>query len=175
MKNMIANYITLSRIILSILLLSFQEINLTFMIIYTICGLTDMIDGYIARKLNTSSELGSILDTISDLFFSIVILKIIYTLLKDIYLILFIIIAFLKLAAIFINYLKYKKFVIIHTYLNKLTGLLIFVLIYFLNTPNLNIYINILFLIGLITAIEEIFIAYTSKKLNLDQKSIFKY
>ncbi len=37
---------------------------------YAYCGLYDMIDDMIARKLHTESEMGAILDSISDLCFA---------------------------------------------------------------------------------------------------------
>ena len=39
-------------------------------IVYAYCGLYDMIDDMIARKLHTESEMGAILDSISDLCFA---------------------------------------------------------------------------------------------------------
>ena len=69
MKNHLANIVTSLRIIGSIALLFFFFPSLPFYIIYLICGLTDMIDGTIARKLNTVSRFSSKLDTVADFIF----------------------------------------------------------------------------------------------------------
>lgn len=66
MKHL-ANILTVSRIALAlILLLFFGEISVPFLVIYLIAQLTDMVDGTIARKTNTCSTEGAILDTTAD-------------------------------------------------------------------------------------------------------------
>ncbi len=64
-----ANIITGCRIAGSILLLYFPAFSPGFYALYLFCGLTDMIDGTIARKTNTVSEFGSKLDTVADFGF----------------------------------------------------------------------------------------------------------
>lgn len=66
-----ANIITLIRIGLAISLLFIKKYSLLFLIVYSICGFTDILDGYIARKTKTESNLGAKLDTVSDLLFFI--------------------------------------------------------------------------------------------------------
>lgn len=45
-----------------------------FYILYMICGLSDVLDGIIARKTNTASSFGARLDTIADFIFVTVLL-----------------------------------------------------------------------------------------------------
>jgi len=49
-KN-IANYITGLRIISCIVMLFFEINSLSFMILYLIAAMSDVLDGYIARKM----------------------------------------------------------------------------------------------------------------------------
>lgn len=174
MNKMLANYITMSRIIIAIVLLCFSTVNSIFIILYTIGGITDMIDGVIARKMKISSELGSRLDTVADLIFGILIFKILIPYLVFPYLWWFIVIAILKISAVFINFIKYNKVIIIHTYFNKLTGFLLFIFIYLISFKNIDIYLILIGLIATITSLEEIMISLTSHKLNLDRKSIIE-
>lgn len=67
MENM-ANFITSLRIICSIALLFCPALSQVFYVLYIIAGVTDMIDGTVARKTNTVSEFGSRLDTVADFF-----------------------------------------------------------------------------------------------------------
>ena len=67
-KN-VANILTGFRILSSILLLFFPVFSETLYSIYLLCGLSDMIDGTIARKTNSASEFGAKLDTVADLLF----------------------------------------------------------------------------------------------------------
>ena len=67
-KN-VANILTGFRILSSILLLCFPVFSEAFYSIYLLCGFSDMIDGTIARKTNSASELGAKMDTVADLVF----------------------------------------------------------------------------------------------------------
>ena len=67
-----ANIITLFRIVFSILILFFPTFSKAFYFLYLIAGLSDMLDGYIARRTNSVTRLGSLLDTIADTIFFIV-------------------------------------------------------------------------------------------------------
>ena len=64
MKNL-ANYISVSRIIMSIMLLITKTFSTTFYIIYIYCGISDMLDGFIARKTKNESKIGAGLDSIA--------------------------------------------------------------------------------------------------------------
>ena len=63
------NLLTFSRIILAaiiFLLLMSSDGYLLALILFYIAGLTDWLDGYLARKYNAVSQLGEILDPIAD-------------------------------------------------------------------------------------------------------------
>ena len=67
----IASYISVSRILLifPILLLTYYQnefYNWISLIIFIFAGITDYLDGYIARKTNTESSLGALLDLLAD-------------------------------------------------------------------------------------------------------------
>ncbi|MDD6071017.1 MAG: CDP-alcohol phosphatidyltransferase family protein [Clostridiales bacterium] len=66
-----ANIITSSRILCSVVLFFFPAFSTAFYVLYGIAGFTDMIDGTVARKTGTVSEFGSRLDTIADFVFVI--------------------------------------------------------------------------------------------------------
>jgi CDP-diacylglycerol--glycerol-3-phosphate 3-phosphatidyltransferase len=63
------NFLTFSRIALAViifLLLMSSDGYLLALILFYIAGLTDWLDGYLARKYNAVSQLGEILDPIAD-------------------------------------------------------------------------------------------------------------
>ena len=70
MAKYIANILTGFRILGSVLLLFFPAFSVGFYIIYLFCGFSDMIDGTIARKTNSTSEFGAKIDTVADLLFA---------------------------------------------------------------------------------------------------------
>lgn len=69
MKRYAANIITGCRIAFSILLLMFPVFSFRFYAMYLASGITDMIDGTVARKTNSASASGSRFDTIADAVF----------------------------------------------------------------------------------------------------------
>ena len=69
MIKYIANIVTSCRILGSALLLVCPAISIEFYVIYIICGFSDMIDGTIARKTNSTGDLGAKIDTAADLVF----------------------------------------------------------------------------------------------------------
>ena len=67
-----ANSLTICRIVLCVVLLVTDAFSPAFFLAYALAGLTDMLDGYVARKTNSASELGARLDSIADLVLVIV-------------------------------------------------------------------------------------------------------
>ena len=122
------NIITALRFLGAFCLLFF-EVNSIFWIFYFICGLSDIADGYLARKLGCESKVGAMLDSLADLaFVTCCCFKLIPAL------------AFPKwlwvwggaiVATKVINQISalvmYKKCVFPHTIANKVTGVLLFV------------------------------------------------
>ena len=70
-----ANSLTICRIVLCVALLITDAFSPAFLLAYALAGLTDMLDGYVARKTNSASELGARLDSIADLVLVIVCLE----------------------------------------------------------------------------------------------------
>ena len=63
------NICTMLRIVGTVGLLLIRPLTLPFYLLYTFCGITDVLDGTIARATNSTSEFGARLDSISDLIF----------------------------------------------------------------------------------------------------------
>ena len=122
--------ITGLRIIVSFVLLLFDALSLPFYITYLLCGFSDMIDGTIARKTNAVSEFGSKLDTVADaVFMAVCAVKLLPMIYLPIWVWIWIaVIAIIKSANIVMGFFRRKKLVAYHTVLNKITGLLLFLL-----------------------------------------------
>ena len=126
----IANIVTASRILGSVLLLFFPAFSVPFYILYILCGFSDMIDGTIARKTNSTSELGAKIDTIADLaFIAASSKKILPAISIPKWLWIWgSVIAIIKIGNIIWGYISQKQFISLHTITNKITGLLLFLL-----------------------------------------------
>ena len=64
-----ANAISCGRIVLSVALLFFPTLSPSFYALYLCAGLTDMLDGAVARKTGSASAFGARLDTAADFVF----------------------------------------------------------------------------------------------------------
>ena len=125
-----ANIITIVRIICSIALLFVPVFSPAFYALYITAGISDMADGAVARKTGTVSEFGSKFDTAADFVFVVVCLtRLIPTIHVPIWLIIWIIvIAVIKAINLISGYVMRKEMVTLHTVMNKVTGILLFVL-----------------------------------------------
>ena len=128
MKN-IANYISVSRAIMSLMLLIPDTFSIAFSIIYIYCGISDMLDGFIARKSKNESKIGARLDSASDIIFVIVaMIKILPILnLTNGIIIWGVAIVFIKIVNVTCSYIYYKKIVLLHTIANKIIGFILFI------------------------------------------------
>ena len=112
----------------SIELLFCGALSPAFYVLYILAGLTDMADGWVARRTHTASEFGARWDTAADLIFVAVCLtKLIPVMRLPLWLSIWIgIIAGIKLFNIAYGYVARKRFVAMHSPMNKATGLLLF-------------------------------------------------
>ena len=114
----------------SIAILFCNALSPVFYTLYIIAGVSDMVDGHIARRTNTVSELGAKLDTIADFVFVVVcLMKLLPVLTIPSWLWIWIgVITLIKIINIISGLVVQKKFVAIHSIMNKITGFLLFVL-----------------------------------------------
>ena len=130
MKKQIANIITFCRILGSMGLLFCPVFSAGFYGLYLFCGLTDMVDGIIARKTGAASTFGARLDSVADFLFVAVSFG---KLLPVIRLPGWIwawaaAIAAVKLVNLARGFLRRKQIPSLHTVMNKASGLCLFLL-----------------------------------------------
>ena len=125
----IPNFLSASRIALCLPLLLVDAMTLPFWVLYLIAGLTDMLDGFLARRWGVESKFGARLDSLADFVFVLAVgyklfpwLKLPVTLWMMIGLI-----ALVKASNAFSVYLVKQRIEFLHTKANKLTGLLLFI------------------------------------------------
>ena len=155
-KN-VANILTSFRILGSILLLLFPAFSVEFYSIYLFCGFSDMIDGTIARKTNSAGEFGAKMDTVADLVFvAVSLIKWLPTIQIPGWLWIWgSVIAIIKIGNIVWGYVSKKQFISLHTVMNKVTGLLLFLLPFTLSFVKLKYSALIVCLVATFSAIQE--------------------
>ena len=127
---MMANAITGLRILMSVALLFCPAFSPIFYALYLTAGLSDMADGIIARKTNSVSEFGSRFDSIADfVFVAVCLIKILPVMDIPIWLYIWTaVIALLKIVNMISGYALRNRFAAVHTTMNKVTGVLLFML-----------------------------------------------
>lgn len=160
MKKYIANIITGSRIAFSLPLLFIPLSSLWFYILYLFCGLTDMIDGTIARKMGAVSQFGARLDTFSDFVFMLVCsIKILPLIHISVWLWMWIVmVALIKIFNIAFVFVRKKKLISIHSVLNKITGFALFLLPPTLTFAPTTYSVAIICALATIAAMQEVYL-----------------
>ena len=125
-----ANFITIIRILCSIAILLCNAFSPAFYTLYIIAGVSDMLDGYVARRTGSVSEFGSKLDTVADIIFVVICLvKLLPVMDISLWLYVWIgIVALIKAINIVSGFVVQKQFVAVHSVMNKVTGVLLFCL-----------------------------------------------
>ena len=129
MMKHLPNAISALRFLGAVFLLFFGVESCAFWVIYFVCGLSDMADGYLARKLGCESKTGALLDSLADLVFVVCCCsKLIPALAFPKWLWIWggVIVA-IKVINQISALVMYKKCVFPHTVANKVTGVLLFV------------------------------------------------
>lgn len=156
-RKMIASIFTFYRIILSLIMIFFPVFSMEFYVCYLMAGITDILDGLIARKLGSVSGFGEKLDTIADIIFVIAAL---YKLLPAAHINMTIwiwtgIIAAIKIMNMFSGFIFQNKFVVVHSCVNKITGLVLFVLPFSLHLIDIKYSAIAVCLLATFAAIQE--------------------
>lgn len=173
-----ADCMTSLRIAASLFLLFLSPGSTGFFAVYTLAGLTDTLDGWLARKTGTASSFGARLDSIADLlFYCAVLIRFIPVLRQTMPAEIWYAVAgilFVRLASYGTAAIKYHRFASLHTRLNKLTGAVVFLLPYMLPFSFAVTYSWMLCALACAASSEELAIHLCRKSYCADTKSIFQ-
>lgn len=122
------NVISVPRIAGSVGLLFCNVTGWPFWVLYALCGISDMVDGWLARKLHAETKAGAVLDSVSDIIFvACCAIRLLPVLEIPTWLWIWAgMIVFTKIVNQISALVIYKRFCFPHTLANKLAGLLLF-------------------------------------------------
>ena len=174
MIRQIPNALCWMRIACAFGLLFFIPFSFWFMLLYIFAGVTDMIDGTIARKLNSGSTFGANLDGIADLLFAIIGLSILLPVVEFPVWATPVVLSILSIRIISITIagIRFKQLVMLHTIANKavvLIAWMIFILYMFMDVE---IILIIGCAVGLYAFVEDLIINCTSKEPDFGNKGL---
>ena len=173
MKENIPNAITFLRIFLVFLLPISEPTSPVFLTIVAVCGATDVLDGFLARRWNTASRTGSILDSTADLAFVIVLVlcMVSYYPLEPWMIVWVSAIAVLRIVSFAIGYARQGEPSFVHTYLNKAAGMLIFLSPFIIILLGLSASMILICSVATASSIEFFYISMCSRDYDPDRKS----
>ncbi len=170
------NGITCLRIIGAVILLFLTPLSLAFYLVYTFAGLSDALDGWLARRTHTTSELGKKLDSIADLlFYAVMLLRLLPVLLPrlpaGIWVLAGVVLA-IRIASYLTAAIRHRRFASLHTYLNKLSGGAVFLVPYILLLPIDVFLCSVVCVIALAASVEELLIHLRSRDYDHSPRSL---
>ena len=175
MNKNVPNYISASRILMTLILIACLENKMFFLPLYIVAAFSDVLDGYLARKHKITTELGAKLDSAADIFFYIVIIVYLGINHADVIMdkIPFIISIFaIRLIVIAVGYWKHSKLVLMHTILDKSLGVLVFLTPLFFSF-GFESWVYVVLFIANLSSVEELAIVLYYKHVDLNRKSLF--
>ena len=125
----IPDLLSMSRIVLCLPLLLVDAMTLPFWVLYLIAGLTDILDGFLARRWGVESKFGARLDSLADFVFVLAVGYKLFPYLKlpTVLWMMIGLIALLKIVNAISSYVVRHRIEYLHTKANKLTGFLLFI------------------------------------------------
>lgn len=156
------NCITSLRIIGTLVLLLIEPLSAAFFVIYSLTGVTDVLDGYVARKTGCVTSFGAKLDSIADLLFYAVMLIRIFPVMwvrlpVEIWFAVGLILV-IRIISYSVAASKTGEFASLHTYMNKFTGFAVFCVPYVILQPFAVPVCCVVCLIGALASAEELMI-----------------
>lgn len=166
----IANLITALRIIAAIVMLFTIPLSAPFFVLYAVGGLSDMIDGTVARKCGSAGDFGARLDSIADLLFCTVALIQLWRMFPAFVWWAAGAIAAIKITAAVVGLARFRRLCFPHTLLNKITGAAVFLLPCFYRCGFFDALCYAVSAVALLAAAEELTCAICRKTLDTEYK-----
>ena len=171
------NIITILRIIGTLFLVACENNSITFYIVFTLCGISDVVDGFIARVTHSVSSLGARLDSIADLlFYTVMGVKFLPEMIRilpwQIWIVATAVIV-TRIICYIITAIRFRCFAAMHTYMNKLTGFVIFTIPYTIVTGYFVAHCVIISVVSSLSTLEELVMTLMMKDEYKPKKSIF--
>ena len=125
----IPNILSAFRLLGAVYLLLKDPAGAAFWVIYGLCGVSDMVDGYLARRLHAESKTGAVLDSVADIcFVTCCAIRLLPVLQIPTWLWIWAgLIVIIKIINQISALVVHKRLCFPHSKANKLTGLLLFI------------------------------------------------
>lgn len=167
--------ITGVRLLLAPVLLLCEPLSAGFYTVYLLCGLSDMLDGAVARLTHSQSRTGAVLDSAADgvlLVFAAAALRGYIVRLPAFCLYSAAAVLLLRAAAAVAGAIRFKKPVFFHTASDKVIGFTLFCLPFFLGSRAVGAFLLVLCAAALLSALEELLCALLSREADPELRGV---
>ncbi|MBO7351967.1 MAG: CDP-alcohol phosphatidyltransferase family protein [Candidatus Methanomethylophilaceae archaeon] len=174
MKENIPNALTVIRLILASVLPLSDPTSPVFLTVVAVCGITDVFDGFLARRWNIVSRTGSMLDSVADVaFITVLVLCLLAYYPWEPWMLIWVAaIAVIRIAAFAVGYARYGVPGFVHTYLNKAAGLMLFFSPFIIILLGFSPSVILICSVATVSSLEFLYINLYSKDYDPDRKTI---
>jgi len=177
MKKYLPNILSFLRIPLSIAMFGCMKRPIILVAVYILCGITDILDGFFARRFHVVSPLGAKIDGFADIVFygTAIIIALLNLSFDTPFIVIIAFVATIRVFNIGLTKGTFRQWGGLHTIGNKAAGAALFVLwpvcVYLGHVPDWAAITA--GLITFISALEETVLLFSCKTYNPDIKSVF--
>ena len=174
MKLDLPDILSLSRVVGAVLLLFTTPLSLLFLAVYGYCCITDVLDGFLARRSRSENRQGQILDSTADIVLTVCLLACLIPFLPwEGWMITWIaIIAVIRIISLGIGSMRFGQIALLHTYGNKISAFLRYLAPFLLAFIDLTPMMVVLCTITTLTSLEDLYINLKSNSLDSNIRSI---
>jgi len=161
---------------LAVSLLFLPLLSGIFLIVYLLAGLSDILDGTLARRWNVTSQFGAKLDSAADFLLCCVLLYVFLPAYswQPWALVWIGGIAVVRLAALMTCLIRFHKAAFLHTLTNKATGFILLCFPFLMRFLGQQVTVILVCTLASISALEELLIQLTANELKPDIKTILQ-
>jgi CDP-alcohol phosphatidyltransferase len=174
----VPNLLSALRILLSPVLIATADRPPLLAALMLLAGATDAVDGIIARRFDCQTRLGARLDSVADWTFFLALGWVFCTRYESVVrscLTELVVVLALRLAAIVVGWLRFRRLLSVHTLGNKISAVIAFVLLVRIVWcgPVSATALRIALLFAALTALEELLIIVRSRTPDPNQRTLF--
>jgi len=171
----VPNVLSIARLLSAFVLPFLPPLSVPFIGLCAFGVCSDMLDGFLARRLNLQSDAGARLDSTADLLFTLSVMVSLFagSLLPPWTLIAACAVALVRVLSLLIGLLKFHALASIHTYLNKAAGFALSLIPFFCLLPARNGFLIAATILASLSAAEELLIILFSDTLDRDRTGFF--
>lgn len=172
--RIMVNAISAMRLVGACVLLALEPLSGAYLAVYVVCGVSDVADGWLARRFNATSTFGAQLDSVADTAF---VFALLVSLLPGAGLSWWLwlaigMVASIKITALGVGFARFRTYASLHTYANKVAGVALFVLPALFLVVGSVVAAVFVCIIALLAAVEELVLLVTMPALNRDERGI---